>query len=195
MSHEDPRVQALAAHLGRNGYSDSASSAAAAASTVKGQTAGHAKPFHPHRLVRQVDVLRRRKLAKVRWLQQLYGVKQEEVDKGHVGESRDVSDDGHASRDDPMMQMGLGDHPFALPNDGGEGPAEARELASTLGHRVLAHSKPEDALDGEFWAEIDAAVQQDDMVEWAQALDYEGYAATWALLGTTRPAAEPAGYR
>jgi hypothetical protein len=66
-------------------------------------------------------------------------------------------------------------------------PERAAETLLVDGSHVLTEN---------YWEEVEGAVEQDDMVAWAQALDFDQYTSAWGLIGTTRPAdeAQPQGY-
>jgi len=170
-----------------------------------------ARPYHPDRLVRHVDVIRRKKRKKLKWLQSLYRLAMSgnvagvvsSAHSGSEGSTEPHSDDDDCEESkDATDNVGInklgGDIVLFDKSSVGDASVQksketAKEPPTLVGKLLLgADPQAEEVCMPAFWEELSAAAAEDEMITWATGLDFESYARDWGCLGTTRPARAPA---
>jgi hypothetical protein len=172
----------------------------AAADPVAERTSAVTKVFHPNKLVRQMDVLRRRKGKKIEWMKKLYasGVvplpTQAQLDEaaraaaaaGGVDPNRQLDGAAYDS-DEEEWRAYKSASAARLPGSGDTGAPSPEALMANL--MSLDTSSPDvllggDASGGE-WED-----EADQLLQWCSGLaiaDYEAYNDAWLERATTRP--------
>jgi hypothetical protein len=172
----------------------------AAADPVAERTSAVTKVFHPNKLVRQMDVLRRRKGKKIEWMKKLYasGVvplpTQAQLDEaaraaaaaGGVDPNRQLDGAAYDS-DEEEWRAYKSASAARLPGSGDAGAPSPEALMANL--LSLDTSSPDVLLGGGAgggeWED-----EADQLLQWCSGLaaaDYEAYNDAWLERATTRP--------
>ena len=155
------------------------------------RTSSKTTPFHPNKLVRAMDVMRKRKGRKIEWLKKLYssGIvalpTQEELEaKRQAAQQQDEDREFDSDEEEWNAWKAASSSPSAAAAAASAGPSPSQLLANLMS---LDSSSPSLLLPGPTGVP-DWESEADQLLEWCSGLaDFEGYANEWATKATTRP--------